>query len=692
MSTETTSSGAARPRKGRAGLYIFILVAVAGGVYAGARWHGVLAPMLGMGRGESGSADRPSGSSASGQLWTCGMHPQVIQDHPGDCPICHMKLTPLQVDAETAGADQTDEHAHAETTDTGRAMQSMAGDQGATEKRRVKYWWDPMMSPPYISDKPGKSPMGMDLVPVYEREGEGGAGGPVVIDPAVVQNMGVRVATVIEGPLAKSVRLVGYLDEAQPNTREVNLRVSGWIRRLHADTEGQFVEAGDPLFDLYSPDLQVAVEELISGRRAVAALSSGADESARQTATALSDAAVSRLELLGLERAQVDTLAKLDRAPPVITFVSPIAGYVTEKPVVEGAAVMMGDRVLRIVDYSTLWLDARVFEKDLPFVKVGQKVTANIASRPGEPIAGEVIFIHPQVDVMTRATKVRLAIPNPSLALRPGMYATVHAHAELAERAVMVPREAIIDTGDRQVAFVARAVGRFEPRKIRMGLAGEDGMVQVLEGLTPGEAVVTSGQFLIDSESRLREAIQKFLDAKTGQAQSGPPAAGPGVSRPRDSPGGASTPAVEASSQQQQKLDALVMEYLELSAALGTVQKASTPLDARDLITKAQALQDAGRDTALQPVVAEVAKAAESLRGHPLEHQREAFKTLSDKVIALVDALPPSAAVGGDLHLMHCPMAPGNWLQRSPDLANPYYADEMKRCGSLVRTIAPKGK
>lgn len=675
----TTSQRPAR----RASLYVLVLLAAAGGVYVGARWHSSVGPMLGMKAADQAQESGERGAKkGTKQLWTCGMHPQVIQDKPGDCPICHMKLTPLNVDNAAMPSDGAS-HDHS-AMPSGGGSASMAHNGQPQADRKVKYWWDPMLSPPYISDKPGKSPMGMDLIPVYEDEraggGPGGGGGAVTIDPAVVQNMGVRVAMVTAGPLARSVRLVGYLDEAQPNLLDINLRVSGWIRRLHANIEGQHVEAGDPLFDLYSPELQVAVEELITARRARAGASTDSGERGG-VAAALYDAAANKLELFGLDPRQIEALSKLDKAPAVITFTSPVTGDITEKPVVEGAAVKMGDRVLRIVDHSTLWLDARVFEKDLPFVSIGQHATATLTSRPDGPIDGEVIFVDPRVDPMTRTSLVRMALPNPSLALKPGMYATVRLESQVADRAVMVPREAIIDTGESQVAFVAEGVGRFQPRRVKMGLAGSDGLVQVLEGLAPGEAVVTSGQFLIDSESRLREAIQKFLSQQVSVGT------GQGAST-ASSPVAAS---VEVSPDQQQKIDTVVSEYLKLSRVLGAVQDKVTPVDMAPLVSAAHALHGALSATRNEPLAVGVAKAAEAMKGHPLDHQRQLFSALGERVIALVDVMPPTAAVAKDLYVMNCPMAPGgakgDWLQTSPDVANPFFATSMKECGSSVRTI-----
>lgn len=682
MTNQTTGpSPTPRSRRRRVGVVGILLVAVAGGVYTGVRWHKSIAPMLGMKATDADARPQDVGDAGNAQqLWTCGMHPQVIQDRPGDCPICHMRLTPLKMD----GGGTTSGRA---ARDPGAMTMNNPGTAPATDgkERKVKYWWDPMLSPPYISDKPGKSPMGMDLVPVYEDEAGGtqtSAPGQVVIDPAVVQNMGVRTAQVTEGPLNKSVRLVGYLDEAQPNIHDVNLRVSGWIRRLHANTEGMEVQAGDPLFDLYSPELQVAIEELIAARRAGSAAGSGADPNARSIEATLADAAIQKLELFGLPRAQIDALAKLGRAPETVTFTSPITGYLTEKPVVEGAAVKMGDRVLRIVDYSTLWLDAQAFEKDLPFVRIGQAATATIASRPvanGEPLNAEIIFMNPRVDAMTRTATVRLSIPNPSLALRPGMYATVRTRSQIADRAVLVPREAIIDTGEKQMAFVALAVGRFQPRQVKIGLTGEDGMVQVVEGLAAGESVVTSGQFLLDSESRLREAIQKFLSEKK-QAASTPSAPIP-----------TQLPMAEATPAQVEKVDAVVSAYLAISGSLGAVQKDTTPLDMTQLIAAAHALHGGVLGSKVEPRAVDVAKAAEAMKGHPIDHQRGAFKALSATVIALVEVLPPSKTVGDSLYLMHCPMAPGDWLQKTSELANPFYATDMKACGEMVRTVRTRG-
>jgi len=370
------------------------------------------------------------------QLWTCGMHPQVIRDKPGTCPICGMTLTPLKVDTGATGA-------------------------------------------------------------------------AILIDPIVVQNMGLRTAPVTEGPLYTRVRAVGYLVEPESSQIDINLRVSGWIEKLYADVAGMHVHAGEPLFDLYSRELQVAVEELIATRRVKAATADGSRD-----LVGLHDSARRKLELFGLTRAQIDKLAQGERAPSTVTFYSPMTGHVTEKMVYAGAAVKAGDLILRLSDRSTMWLDLQVYEQDLPLVRVGETVTAKVAALPGVRLEGEISFVHPHLNPQSRTALARLVLDNRAGTLREGMFASAEIRAELAARALSVPREAVIDTGTRQLVFAVLGDGRFEPREVEMGASAEDGMVQIISGLAAADTVVTSGQFLLDGESRLREAIRKHLSDK----------------------------------------------------------------------------------------------------------------------------------------------------------------------------------
>ena len=442
---------------------------------------------------DSHGAERGSTTTQSKQNWTCGMHPQVVQDHPGICPICHMKLTPMR----SNGSD------------------TAANDSG---KKKVLYWWDPMLGPSSIADKPGKSAMGMDRVPVYESDMS--AGPKVTIDPTIVQNMGVRTAQVSRGPLDLTIRAVGMLKVPEPGLHDVSLKVNGWIDKLYADTEGMHIEKDQPLFELYSPDLQVAEEELIGAVKALKAMDANAGEAAKREADGLVESAKRKLRLWDVAEQDIEAIAKADRPPRTVIFRSPAHGHIVEKMVVQGSAVQAGMKLMRIEDHSKLWLDAEVYQEQLPVIAIGQEVEATIEGLPGTTFTGKVSFLHPHVDHMTRTLTVRTILENPKLELRPGMYATAKITTRAVADALLVPKEAVIDTGTRQIAFVADGEGHFDPRKVRTGLSGDGEKLQILEGLAPDEMVVTSGQFLMDVESRTTEAIEKLRKsspaAKTG--------------------------------------------------------------------------------------------------------------------------------------------------------------------------------
>jgi RND family efflux transporter MFP subunit len=446
----------------------------------------VFAVRLGDARG--GNASQPAATAMAGasedgspqpkQLWHCGMHPQVIQDHPGDCPICHMALTPLNSPSSNTKADET----------------------------KILYWWDPMLGPSSIANHPGKSAMGMEMVPVYAKSG----GPEVQIDPALVQNMGVRTAKVVRGPLAKSVRTVGLLKLPEPGLHDVSLKVGGWIDKLYADQEGMHVVKGEPLFDLYSPDLQVAEQELIGAVKSLKALDPKVSEAIRTEAQGMVDSSRQKLRLWDVAEQDIDAIAGADQAPKDVPFRSPATGHIEDKMIVQGSAVEMGMKLMRVADHTSMWVDAQVYEDQLPVVKLGQKVMASMDGVPGKSFEGTVGFMYPHVDHMTRTLTVRITLDNPNFELKPGMYATVEILTQPSPDAIQVPREAVIDTGTRQIAFVTEDAGHFSPRQVRMGMRGDNDMVEILDGLAPGETVVTSGQFLMDVESRTIEATQKL--------------------------------------------------------------------------------------------------------------------------------------------------------------------------------------
>ncbi len=566
---------------------VLILVALAGGIALGARWRDSLAHQLGLHTEKTSPTAAQPGSDTPGQLWTCSMHPQVIQKEPGVCPICHMALEPLK--------------------------------QGA---------------------------------------GAGHTSGAVQIDPAVVQSMGVRTATVQRGPLYREIRAAGFLREAEPNVHNVSLRVMGWIEKLHANTEGMFVQPGDPLFELYSPEIHQAISELIS-------LKNRGGEGHGLT---LTNTSAKRLELWGLTREQIADYASRSEAPRTVTILSTAEGHVLDKEVSEGSGVEAGMTLFKIVDHDLLWMDIALFEMDLPFVALGQTVSASVEAAPGEAITGVIDFIYPHVDMETRTTSVRLAITNPGMRLRPGMYATASLDIILGEDVLLAPREAIINTGARQIAFADLGDGHFQLKELQLGHQGSDGFVEIRQGLDEGERVVTSGQFLLDTESRLREAVQKFLTSEPAQPESETSATG------------------EAATDTSAETDALYIEYLKLSTALGTQPADDTALDVTPLITAAESLATNEAHPARE-AAAKLRDAAKAMLDLPLESQREKFGPLSDAMIAIAGQFAPSGAVTPNLFIIHCPMAPGSWIQPGEEVANPYYRDEMKQCGTVERAV-----
>jgi hypothetical protein len=326
-----------------------------------------------------------------------------------------------------------------------------------------------------------------------------------------------------------------------------------------------------------------------------------------------------------------------------------------------------------------------VYAQDLAFVHGGQKVSATVEGAPARQNEGEIVFVAPQIDPQTRTATVRVALPNMELALRPGMFATAHIHAQLAPSALLVPREAVIDTGRRQVAFVASGDGHFEPRQVKLGPESTAGKVQVLDGLSEGVTVVVCGQFLLDAEIRMQEAIQKHLRDRAGQPATVVPT--PVVAAADHATPPATRPASQAGASAD--VDDVFRAYLKIQDALGAKQQSDAAADASPLAgaARARAGQANGH---VKHLLASLADHADAMRDKPLPEQRKLYKPLSDAAIALADAAPPSPAVAAQLFVAFCPMAPGEgarWLQTTPTIANPYFATSMKECGTIERAI-----
>lgn len=381
--------------------------------------------------------------------------------------------------------------------------------------KKIKYWVAPM-DPTYIRDEPGQSPMGMDLVPEYEEEGgEKEPTSTIRIDPVTVQNMGVRLGQVKSQVLSKQIRTFGSITYNEKQVYTVNTKFDGWVEKLHVDFLGERVSKGQPLFDIYSPEVFAAQQEYLLAYK---------QHSSRrnQSTRSMVDAARTRLSYWDLSDAQIRQIEESGEISKTLTIFSPAAGVVTQKNVFEGHFVKAGMHQYEIADLSTIWVDVDVYEYELPWVHKGMRAEMELAYVPGRRFRGEVLYVYPYLDPKTRTAKLRLAFTNPDEALKPGMWANVYLESALSGKQLVIPQEAVIDSGVRKVVFVSLGKGRFMPREVTLGVEGNDYLVQVLEGLETGEKIVLSGQFLLDSESRLQEAIQKMLSARQGESATEP--------------------------------------------------------------------------------------------------------------------------------------------------------------------------
>jgi multidrug efflux pump subunit AcrA (membrane-fusion protein) len=437
----------------------------------------------------SGCSDSDEPAAQVTQLWTCSMHPEVISDKPGRCPKCGMELVPVKnlqsSEEKTAGAG------------------------------KILYWRAPM-DPTEIYDHPGKSKMGMDLVPVYENEAGAGQGGSITIDPVTVQNMGVRTDMVQQMDFTRNIRTVGKIEYDEENLYMVTTKISGWIEKLYVDYEGKLVQKGEPLLEIYSPELVTTQEEYLLALNTRNMVGNSSIESIRGGAESLLESTRKRLLYWDVPHSVIDNLEKTGEVKKTVLLNSPAKGMVVQKNAVDGMHIKEGMDLYRIADLSTVWVHASIYDNEVPWIKEGQKAEMELSYLPGQKYTGTVDYVYPYLREKARDVHVRLQFRNPDLELKPGMYVNIQFQGRVIQDALIVPSQAVIRSGERNVVFVVRGQGKFEPREVNIGEEGgpDNAYVRVMSGLLNGEEIVTSSQFLLDSESRLQEAIQKMLQER----------------------------------------------------------------------------------------------------------------------------------------------------------------------------------
>ena len=422
----------------------------------------------------AGVAAQPAGRKVL--YWVDPMHPAYKSDKPGIAPDCGMKLEPVYAEGAPAPA---------------------AG-------RKVLFYRDPK-SPDYKADKPGLNPeTGNDLEPVYEGDAASMPAGAIQITPEKQQLIGVRYGTVEMAGGTRTIRAVGKVAYDETRISHVHTRVEGWVERVFADFTGKLVEKGQPLLTIYSPEMLASQRELLLAAKAKSVMADNPFPAAVDQSQALFDAARRRLELWDLSEAQIAHVLQTGQPIKNITLYAPNGGYVLERKAFPNLKVMPDTDLYVLADLSRVWIVADVFEYEAGDIHVDQPARVTLSYGVGKTIGARVSYIQPQVDPMTRTLKVRLEADNPDLLLKPDMFADVQFQVSLPRR-MTVPVDAVLDAGDRKTVFVDRGNGYLEPRQVETG-EREAGRVVIVKGLKPGERIVTSGNFLIDSESQMKAA------------------------------------------------------------------------------------------------------------------------------------------------------------------------------------------
>ena len=390
-----------------------------------------------------------------------------------------------------------------------RMGRDLPGAEAPTQARTPIFYRNPM-NPQITSPAPAKDHMGMDYIPVYADEESGvEIPGTVVIDPETVQLMGVRTALAERRTLSKNIRTVGRIDYDELRIAKLHPKVEGWVRQLFVHDTGSHIEAGESLLSIYSPRLVSSQQEYLLALSNFSTLRDSPYEDARHGANRLVETALQRLRLLDVDAEQIEQLRNERKPLEAISIHSPIGGVIMKIGAREGQYITPKTELYFIADLSRVWVLADLYEEDLPWVQVGDRAEIRVEALPGRIFSGQLTTIYPYAEHRTRTVKARMEFANEGLLLKPHMFAKVTIQASPKENAVAVPEEAVLRSGLHEKVFVVREPGKFEPRDVLIGISS-DGWTEILSGVDSGEEVVVSAQFLIDSESKLREAAGKL--------------------------------------------------------------------------------------------------------------------------------------------------------------------------------------
>ncbi|MDE0005814.1 MAG: efflux RND transporter periplasmic adaptor subunit [Rhodospirillaceae bacterium] len=411
-------------------------------------------------------------------------------------------------------AAQRMEMAHAEMMSAGM-MNSGPGSAGSGADTPEPIFYRHPMTPEITSPVPAKDDMGMDYIPVYADSASGSAGPPgtVLIDPVTVQSIGVRTASAERRTLTRTIHTLGRVEYDEQRITRLHPKVEGWIDELYVETTGAQIAEDHILLNIYSPQLVVTQQEYLLALSNRETLRESPFPDIRRGAEELVESTLTRLRLLDVPEHQIFELTQTGQVQEQLHIHSPADGIVVNVGARQGEYVNPQTELFTVADLSHVWVLVDVFEDELPWVRVGDRVRMTVAAAPGTIFEGQLTYIYPYAESRTRTVKARLEFDNPDLLLKPDMFADVTIMASPEIDAVAVPSESVVRSGIREQVFVVREPGKFEPRDVRLGVSS-DGWTQILEGIAAGEDVVVSAQFLIDSESKLREAAAKMLEAQ----------------------------------------------------------------------------------------------------------------------------------------------------------------------------------